>query len=475
MTPTNCSREGNIQDYKPAVPQKKHKHWILGPIAFLCMSGSVLAFTVFSQFIHDKIKRSDYHNSTFSENLSACEVNKSSHEYQVKSEIQEKAAKWQILIPLAGNIIAIFSNLVLGSYTDRFGRKFLFYLSCFGSLFRTAMVAFIMYFDWDLEYYIIPYAIDGMTGSSPTLMQAAYIYSADITSKGKERTFGIVLIEMAFGFGSTLSGLGSGYVIELSGFFWPSVVAAGAYLLAMILIYVLPETFSDKLAKRKSKLQTVKDAIGLYTDRKNAGKRWIYIVSIIIFFIIMISSSGSFSIEPLYQLGSPFCWTPVQIGWFTALRMFGQQVVGIFSIKFLQRCLTDTSIAILGAVCSVSAYTMEGLASTSLVLYLVNVLNIGGNLTIPVIRSIMSCLTPPDKQGAVFSTISSVNIICNMLTAVLANAIYSSTLSLFSGTVFLVYAASNSICILLVLLLAFGTRNSQGDGHPIIEHSVEEK
>ncbi|KAK3587765.1 hypothetical protein CHS0354_042725 [Potamilus streckersoni] len=474
MSSESSSPQVNIQEHEQAVAIRTSRHWLVGPIGFLYVSGYTLAFTNFSQFVRDKIKRNEYDSTLFNYS-SICEVNKSSQQYRLQSEIQEKSAQWQILIPLAGNIIAIFSNLVLGSYTDRFGRKFLFYVSCLGSFFRTIMVAVFMYFDWNLIYFIIPYVIEGISGSSPTMIQAAFIYSADITRQGKERTFGIVLIEMAFGLGSALFGFGSGYVIEWTGFFWPSFMAAGAFLLSVILIVLLPETFSDRLAKRKSKLQTVKDAIGLYFDPKNVGKRWIYIVSIIIFFICTICNGGSFAIEPLYQLGPPFCWTPVQIGWYTALRMLGQQVIGMFLIKLLQRCLTDFQIAILGTVCSASAYTMEGLASTNLMLYLVNVLNIGVNLTVPVIRSIMSCLTPPDKQGAVFSTMSSVTIICHMLNTVLANAIYSATLNLLSGAVFLVYAASNIICVLLVLLLAFGTRTYRRDGYISIEDTVHEK
>ncbi|KAK3587766.1 hypothetical protein CHS0354_042726 [Potamilus streckersoni] len=473
MVSKGLSQDRNIQEcYEPAAAERTWKHWLVGPIGFLYISGFVLAFTDFSQFIHKKIQRSLYLNISAFDNLSTCDVNKSSQQYRLQTEIQEKSAEWQILIPLAGNIIAIFSNLVLGSYTDRFGRKFLFYVSCLGSLFRTTIVAVFMYFDWNLIYYIIPYAIEGITGSTSTMVQAAFIYSADITSSGKERTFGIVLIEMAFGLGSALTGFGSGYVIEWTGYFWPSVMAAGAYLMSITIVFILPETFKEKPTQHKSKLQTVKDAIGLYLDPKNVGKRWIYIVSIIIFFVSTISNYGSFAIEPLYQLGSPFCWTPVQIGWYTALRMLGQQVIGMFSIKLLQRCFADTVIGIIGTVCSASAYAMEGLASTDLTLYLVNVINIGGDMIIPVIRSIMSCLTPPDKQGAVFSTISSVTIISNMLSSVLANAIYSATLNLFSGAVFLVYAASNSICILLAVLLAFGTRTSKRDGYYKIEDTV---
>ncbi|KAL3872665.1 hypothetical protein ACJMK2_035878 [Sinanodonta woodiana] len=474
MSSTSLFQQVNVQEYEPAVAIRTPKHWLVGPISFLYVSAYTLAFTDFSQFIRDKIKRLEYDSIHFNDS-STCEVNKSSQQYRVQSEIQEKSAEWHILIPLAGNIIAIFSNLVLGSYTDRFGRKFLFYVSCLGSLFRTTMVAVFMHFNLNLIYYIIPYAIEGMTGSASTMVQAAFIYSADITSKGKERTFGIVLIEMAFGLGSAFFGFGSGYVIEWTGYFWPSIMAAGAFLLSVILIVLLPETFSDRRAQCESKLQTVKDAIGLYTDPKNAGKRWIYIVSIIIFFICTISNSGSFAIEPLYQLGSPFCWSPVQIGWYTALRMLGHQVLGMLLIKLLQRCLTDSHIAILGTVCSASSFTMEGLASTNLFLYLVNVLNIGGNLTIPVIRSIMSCLTPPDKQGAVFSTMSSVTVVCHMLSAVLANAIYSATIDLLPGSVFLVYAASNIICLLLVLLLAFGTRTYRRDEYIRIEDAVHEK
>ncbi|KAL3872670.1 hypothetical protein ACJMK2_035882 [Sinanodonta woodiana] len=460
------SKRGDTEATQSLLGKEEHisvkrtfRHWLVGPIAFFYVSGYIMSFNVFAQFIFDKIKRTDYPNVTIQNDMTNCNVNKSSETYKVRKELEQKSAQWQMYISLAGSIIAVFSNLVLGSYTDRFGRKFLFYIGTFGSLLRTCLVAAAMYWDLNRLFYIIPFTVEGFSGTQSTILQVTFIYVADLTKRGKQRSFGIVLMELSFGLAGASSGFGSGYAIKWAGFFGASAIAAGFYLMSLLLVFILPETFVNKRTYTP-KLQNLKDAIGFYSDQANSGKRWIYIVTLLIYTLCALSFIGSAAIEPLYQLSTPFCWTPLKIGWFSALRIGCQQVVGMLFVKPLQMRLSDKTIAVISAAFSAATYTLEGVASNDVMLYLVTVVGTGGNLTIPMIRSIMSCLTPPDKQGAIFSTMSAMNQICNVFSNVLTNTIYSATTSVFSGTVFIIFAGLQFVNVLLLLMLIYRTRTS---------------
>ncbi|XP_078315850.1 proton-coupled folate transporter-like isoform X2 [Crassostrea virginica] len=89
---------------------------------------------------------------------------------------------------------------------------------------------------------------------------------------------------------------------------------------------------------------------------------------------------------------------------------------------------------------------------------------------IPLLRGIMSKMTPPHKQGVLFGSISVVENICNLTSSVMAGAVYSETVSFYRGTAYLVFGGLMTVAFLLLLVLVRDSRKNQyRDGYKSLQ------
>ena len=87
--------------------------------------------------------------------------------------------------------------------------------------------------------------------------------------------------------------------------------------------------------------------------------------------------------------------------------------------------------------------------------FLLPVIGVFAFLMVPMIRAIMSTMTPIDKQGSMFASMAVVQIISSIAGVPLGNEIYSATLYFMNGFVFLVLAF---FCLIDFVLLVINLR-----------------
>ena len=76
-------------------------------------------------------------------------------------------------------------SLILGSYTDRRGRKKILYLPIIGNFLRVFITFLIVNFEWPLDIFVISSFVAGAFGGTQTLFTVCYSYIADITDEEK--------------------------------------------------------------------------------------------------------------------------------------------------------------------------------------------------------------------------------------------------------------------------------------------------
>ena len=86
---------------------------------------------------------------------------------------------------LQGIAPAFIMTLILGSYTDRGGRKKILYFPIIGSLIRVAIILFMVNLEWPVNTILISSFIAGAFGGTQTLFTVCYSYIADITNEEK--------------------------------------------------------------------------------------------------------------------------------------------------------------------------------------------------------------------------------------------------------------------------------------------------
>ncbi|XP_052765903.1 solute carrier family 46 member 3-like [Mya arenaria] len=436
------------------------RKWLVGPFCFLYMAAFVTSYSTFIQYTYFKVQKDLYPNITQMNETGACDdVNKSSPDYQRQVKVQAQSSDWNTYTSLAVGIPAIFANIILGSCTDKFGRKFLFFLPCVGTLIRMTVTFVGIYLNINLEYFLIGYIIEGCTGQMFTMLLVSFTYVADITpQKGKQRSFGITMIELAIGIAVAGFSFSTGYFIQNCGFYYPILSAVIMMAINLLLVFLIPESFPpSKRNTGESTLQTLKTAYDLFIGSFNRGRRWMYNLILVVFMLCMFSVFGRGSVEPLYQLGEPFCWSPEKLGRFSAVRSLLQQICGMGLIKVFQKFMSDESIAMFGSCSFIAGYVIEGFAKTDLVMYIAPVVAACGLLTVPMCRALLSKLTRSDQQGAVFAAIAAVEATVNLGGSVIANAIYACTLSFNRGIIFFVFSACNAVGFLLLWIYKSGS------------------
>ncbi|VDI40588.1 Hypothetical predicted protein [Mytilus galloprovincialis] len=79
----------------------------------------------------------------------------------------------------------------------------------------------------------------------------------------------------------------------------------------------------------------------------------------------------------------------------------------------------------------------------------------------PIVRSIMSRMSPAHKIGSVFAGIAAIEFICNMASSLLANAVYDATVDIYKGFTFFVMAGYAGIGIVLCCVHIVGQRRHE--------------
>jgi len=296
-----------------------------------------------------------------------------------------KAASYVGLFGTLWALMQFFFAPFLGALSDRFGRRPIILISCFG----LGLDFILMGMSQSLTWLLVGRVISGITASG---FATAGAYIADVTPPEK-RSAAYGLFGAAFGIGFTIGpGLG-GYLgsIDLRLPFW---VAAGLTLLnACYGLFVLPESlakenrrpFSWRRANPIGSLQLLRSYPGLL------GLAFIY-------FLYQLSHQVLNNVFVLYT-AERYKWSPMTVGLALmlvgvlniiiqgglvrpALKMFGQKKLLFIGLSF-------------GAV----GYALYGLADESWKFWLVTpIFSFMGFFT-PAIQGLMSQRLGPSVQG----------------------------------------------------------------------------
>ncbi|KAH3862283.1 hypothetical protein DPMN_025249 [Dreissena polymorpha] len=177
----------------------------------------------------------------------------------------------------------------------------------------------------------------------------------------------------------------------------------------------------------------IKRVTSFYVSKEMKGQRARYILLTLSFSFATLTSLNRSDIETLYFLGQPFCWGPSKIGLFMTACSAAQSIVGLGSLRLLQVCLSNPVIAIISTVSLTISYIIEGLAESTLVIYFVPISGIFSFLMVPMIRGMMSNITPADKQGAMFAGVAVFEVISSLVGSIAFNGVYSLTMTFMNG------------------------------------------
>ncbi|MEP7234636.1 MAG: MFS transporter [Ignavibacteriota bacterium] len=310
------------------------------------------------------------------------------------------ALQFSISPEMIGMIAAVYSvcqfaaSPILGSLSDRHGRRPVLIYSQFGSMAGFLLLAVA----GNVWIIILSRIVDGISGGNITIASA---YVADVTEP-KDRASAMALIGVAFGLGFLFGPLIGGELAAGWGIAAPAYAAALLAGTSMTLsIFYLKEPVVHRSSVRKK-------GLGYYTEALEYLKIKKLRTMLLIFLFFALPFSLYVSMFSLYA-HIELSFSEREVGRFLAYVGFlgiiwqggviRPLVKKVGELSLLRYGLAAMSVGLLGLVL---ATNWQQLALVALVF------SFGTGVTRVVLSSLVSQMAPPDKKGGVIGVSSSI-------------------------------------------------------------------
>jgi DHA1 family tetracycline resistance protein-like MFS transporter len=276
---------------------------------------------------------------------------------------------------------------ILGSLSDRFGRRRIILIATAGS----AIDYVIMATAPTLAWLFVARTIAGFTGG---VLATANAYIVDVSPPEKRAgAFGLLGAAFGIGFiiGPALGGFLGHFSLRLP--FW---VAAGCSAANWLFgFFVLPESLKPE--NRRAFSWKRANPIGALL----ALKRFPGVLGLAeCYFILMFAQSMMFTTWALYT-DFRYHWSPLGVG--LSLMFVGvlSGLVQAMLVKRLVPKIGDTRAVVIGLSLSIFAYICYGLSPYGWLVYVVMVFGSLAGISGPALQSYITKHVPPNEQGAV--------------------------------------------------------------------------
>ncbi|MDP3071733.1 MAG: TCR/Tet family MFS transporter [Opitutaceae bacterium] len=284
-------------------------------------------------------------------------------------------------------LMQFFGAPILGSLSDRFGRRRVILIALGGSTLDYVAMALAP----NLTLLFVARMAGGLTAG---VMAAANAYVADVTPP-ENRAQGFGLIGAAFGLGFIIGPLLGGTLgsIDLRLPFW---AAAGCSALNWIYgCFVLPESLRPENRRAFSwrRANPVGALLALRRFPAVLGLAQAY-------FILTLGQMMLFSIWALYT-SHRYGWDPQHVGFSLAAVGVLSAIVQAGLARRIIGALGDTRAVALGLLLSALSQLLYGLTTQGGFVYAIIVIGAFAGLAGPAIQSYITKHVPPTEQGAV--------------------------------------------------------------------------
>jgi DHA1 family tetracycline resistance protein-like MFS transporter len=299
---------------------------------------------------------------------------------------------------------------LLGSLSDRFGRRPVILVSLFGSGLDLLLMAFAPTLPW----FFLGRIISGIMGAS---FSAATAYIADI-SPPEKRAANFGLIGMAFGIGFII-GPALGGVLGHYGLRVPFLVAGGLTLVNWLYGYfVLPESLAPE--NRRAFSWARSNPVGSLL----ALRRYPMVLGLTAtYFLFYLAHQVYPSIWVLYS-GYRYGWDTRATGLSLAAVGLAAAVVQGGLTRPIVKKLGERRTTLLGLGVAVVGYLCYGFASQGWMIYAIIAFGSLGGVTTPAVQALISRSVGADEQGGVQGSLTSLASVAGIIGPLVATNLF---------------------------------------------------
>ena len=362
----------NETKYIEKKPVKRHplkkllERVTVEPVTFCYACALILHAPLIQQYVYQRISEDYQLSGKIKDDVSGCELSAILNDnvtYEIRKNVQSLTSYIHLGIILSAALPSLFMALLLGTWSDKVGRRIVIFLPVLGGLLDCTCILITMFTRAPLFVLFIGSFINGLGGFFTTMILAVFSYIADITDEDNRAMRLGILEAVAFTSGM-ISHMTSGWWIHHLGFKAPYIFIFSLHSLALVyIIFLLPESSSVTEKLRLKDLFSrshFKKVIMLFSKADTKYKWQLYGLAVTSA-VMMISSIGFGSVIVLFALDAPFCFSPIMIGYFLADCMFMQALGAVFSLMLLRKCLSEILLTQLGIASIISSLVMIAL------------------------------------------------------------------------------------------------------------------
>jgi PCFT/HCP family folate transporter-like MFS transporter 1/3 len=304
-----------------------------------------------------------------------CKVNYSDPYFIATQAVQEQTSQWQMYLQVTCSVIAVFTTIVYGPYSDVAGRRIILLLPSIAAVMKFTFNAFVIYFNLPVWCLLLGQILEGLSGGFETMIMIVFSYIADTTTSDT-RGMRMTIAQSMLAFAMATAQIGLGYFIKATGFFYPYITLCGFLILNLIyVILFVPETVGADRSFRYRVTdfhigRSCRATVAVFTETEDRRNVKIWLLLIITFFC-SIPLVSRFTMIVLFTMNIPLCWGPEKIGVYAAISNVAVQFGGIVCLKFFKLCrLSEMWIAAIGTLSIVAGALANAFATTDLMMYM---------------------------------------------------------------------------------------------------------
>lgn len=405
------------------------------PVMFLSTFSIVLQAPLCTQYLWDRLSEDLGYNGTKTGGCNASTV----HD-PLQTEVETLTAHWSLYINLGGFLVGLFMVILLGSWSDRAGRRLVLIIPSLGLAVQAAVYLTVMYLKLPVFWFLIGRICSGLSGDFNAILAGCFAYVADTSERGS-RTFRVAILEACLGLAGMFASIIGGQWRRAQGYINPFWLVLATNLTAALYAYLfVSETVTPDPQARLFSTRHHQAVCRLYSSDAPPGRRsklWLYILC---FFLVVTVHLGCSDLYVLYELSAPLCWGPELIGYGSAAKHLAY-LTSLTGLRAMQCCLEDSWVALVGLTSNMVGLVVISVADTTALMFTGYGLCFLFMASTPVLRSKLSKLVDPAEQGALFASVACVEGLCSLVSSGVFNALYPATLHFMKGFPFVFGAA----------------------------------
>lgn len=442
---------------KNRVEARRSRVWIEPSLAFVVCGWYLSNSIVPNQLLRQTCIADGYDAKVCADILSA------NASQEIEEKIQPQVSLIVMTNSLLANVMAGVVSLLMGPWSDTFGRKKIICANFFGytmALMTLTLVtllaeAKVFTSPW---FFVLPYVCIAATGGFPALLLSVYCYVNDITNESN-RSYRIATVELTL-----MSGMMGGTALcsYAAKIFSPATVFSISSILALtstifVLTFIQESVESVKHLSLKDQLRELLSptpAIAMFEvvskSRLLHERKTLWLLIVI---LMNQRANNAASMEVFYLFArEKFQWTLKEATIFESTSLLTAVLGSFVGLLMLKRLLKISDVLI--AALAVSSSTLDAIlraaADSKVEMYFASSVGLLKLLLAPMARSLVARVVPKNEIGSILTFVSLAESAAGLVVTPLYFAVYNRTLTSFPGAFYFIAAGFCVINLILV-------------------------